>query len=177
MSTISILGLQYWDPDILQPMISRLPAGLDPVTLSGELFAQCAEYEILYPDPETFKTILRYWAEGQQAVWFRMAKALEAEYNITENYDRSEEWTDTGSSSGSGSQFYKGYPADSDLVKQAANDNTGSAESHHSGRVHGNIGVRSAQELVEQEIELAAKANLQQLIIDDFKRRFCLLVY
>ena len=148
MSTMSILGLQYWDPDILQPMISRLPAGLDPVTLSGELFAQCAEYEILYPDPETFKTILRYWAEGQQAVWFRMAKALEAEYNITENYDRSEEWTDTGS-----------------------------AESHHSGRVHGNIGVRSAQELVEQEIELAAKANLQQLIIDDFKRRFCLLVY
>ena len=81
------------------------------------------------------------------------------------------------SSSGSGSQFYKGYPTDSDLVKQAANDNTGSAESHHSGRVHGNIGVRSAQELVEQEIELAAKANLQQLIIDDFKRRFCLLVY
>ena len=68
MSTMSILGLQYWDPDILQPMISRLPAGLDPVTLSGELFAQCAELEILYPDPETFKTILRYWAEGQQAV-------------------------------------------------------------------------------------------------------------
>ena len=68
MSTMSILGLQYWDPDNLQPMISRLPAGLDPVTLSGELFAQCAEYEILYPDPETFKTILRYWADGQQAV-------------------------------------------------------------------------------------------------------------
>ena len=177
MATMSILGLQYWDPDILQPLISRLPTGVDPVSLTGELLAQCAELEILYPDPQTFKLILRYWADGQQAVWSRMAKALEAEYNITENYDRSEEWTDTGSSSGSGSQFYKGYPADSDLVKQAANDNTGDAESHHAGRVHGNIGVRSAQELVEQELALAAKTNLQQLIIDDFKRRFCLLVY
>lgn len=174
---MSILGLQYWDPDILQPMITRLPAGVDPAGLSGELLAQCAELEILYPDPDTFKAILRYWATGQQDVWIRMAKALEAEYNITENYDRSEEWTDTGSSSGTGSQFYKGYPTDSELVKQAANDNTGSAESHHSGRVHGNIGVRSAQELVEQELALAAKANIQQMIIDDFKRRFCLLVY
>lgn len=177
MATMSILGLQYFDPDILQPLINRLPAGVDPVGLTGELLAQCAELEILYPDPAAFKLILRYWADGQQDVWLRMARALEAEYNITENYDRSEEWTDTGSSSGNGSQYYKGYPTDSEMVKQAANDNTGSAESHHTGRVHGNIGVRSAQELVEQELTLAAKANLQQLIIDDFKRRFCLLVY
>jgi len=177
MATMSILGLQYWDPNILDPLINRLPAGVDPQGLTGDLLAQCAEYEILYPDPVSFKEILRYWADGQQDVWIRMAKALEAEYNITENYDRSEEWTDTGSSSGSGEQFYKGYPASSEMVKQAANGNTGSAESHHTGRVHGNIGVRSAQELVEQEIALAAKANLQQLIIDDFKRRFCLLVY
>ncbi len=42
---------------------------------------------------------------------------------------------------------------------------------------HGNIGVRSAQELAEQEIALAPKLNIMNYMIESFKKRFCILVY
>ncbi len=47
----------------------------------------------------------------------------------------------------------------------------------HSGRVHGNIGVTTSQQMLEQELELAPKINTYNVIINDFKQRFCLLVY
>lgn len=51
------------------------------------------------------------------------------------------------------------------------------ANSTHSGRIHGNIGVTTSQQMLEQELELAAKINTYDAIIMDFKRRFCLMVY
>ena len=52
-------------------------------------------------------------------------------------------------------------------------DFTTERESH----IHGNIGVRSSQELAEQEIALAPKLNIINYMIDSFKNRFCILVY
>lgn len=42
---------------------------------------------------------------------------------------------------------------------------------------HGNIGVRSAQELATQEIKLAPDLNIINYMINSFKNRFCILVY
>ena len=185
MAIISILGLYKWDDTILTPLVNAVPSSIDGIALQGELLAQCAELEIIYPDAEVFKEILGYWCVGQSTVWNRLSKALEAEYNITENYDRTETWTDTENGStgrtGSNADQYKAYPSTSDLVEQhkttVSSKDTIANTNTHTGRVHGNIGVRSAQELVEQELELAYKTNLQQIIIDDFKKRFCILVY
>ena len=174
---MSILGLYYWNNDILAPLLEAAPAAVNGDALSAELLAQCAELELLYPDPDAFTAILSAWCAGRKMVWDRIAGALTAEYNITENYDRSEEWTDTGNGTTKSENYYKGYPENSTMVKQAENSGENGATSTHTGRVHGNIGVRSAQELVEQEIALAAKSDLQQYIINDFKNRFCLLVY
>ena len=41
----------------------------------------------------------------------------------------------------------------------------------------GNIGVTTSQQMLEQEIEVAAKLNVMKMIVDSFKERFCLLVY
>ena len=177
MDLLSILSLYNYDDTILDPLTEQLPEELSPDGVKGEILAQCAEFEVLYPDPEIFKEILRYWVAGQVVVWERKAGALAAEYNITENYDRTEEWTDTGDSTTKSENYYKGYPVNSDMVKQNSTDGSTKEGSTHKGRVHGNIGVRSAQELIEQELTLADKANLQQQIVEDFKNRFCLLIY
>ncbi len=42
---------------------------------------------------------------------------------------------------------------------------------------HGNIGVMSSQQLVQQEIDLALQNNIYEIITNDFKDEFCLLVY
>lgn len=46
----------------------------------------------------------------------------------------------------------------------------------HELHAHGNIGVMSTQDMINQEREVV-KFNICDYIIDDFKRRFCVLVY
>ena len=41
----------------------------------------------------------------------------------------------------------------------------------------GNIGVTTSQQMLEQEIEIAAKLNIMDVMVQSFKERFCLLVY
>lgn len=47
----------------------------------------------------------------------------------------------------------------------------------HTSRIHGNIGVTTSQQMLEQELEVAPKLNIMNIIIESFKNRFCLLVY
>lgn len=57
--------------------------------------------------------------------------------------------------------------------EQIVHDNETVRESH----ISGNIGVTTSQQMIEQEIEISAKLNVMQMIVDSFKNRFCILVY
>lgn len=57
--------------------------------------------------------------------------------------------------------------------EQITHDNETTKESH----ISGNIGVTTSQQMLEQEIEVAAKLNVMQMIVNSFKERFCILVY
>lgn len=46
----------------------------------------------------------------------------------------------------------------------------------HTLRAHGNIGVTTTQEMIKQQREIET-FNLYDIIIDDFRMRFCILVY
>ena len=81
-----------------------LPTGIDRDTLVPDLLAQMADYEILYPDLDTVKTVLASWSQHRLPVWERIVKAANTEYDPIENYDRREEWTDQGSASGNANQ-------------------------------------------------------------------------
>ena len=45
------------------------------------------------------------------------------------------------------------------------------------GHVHGNIGVTTNQQMIEAEIQMRVEYNLYNIIINQFKQKFCLLVY
>ena len=47
----------------------------------------------------------------------------------------------------------------------------------HTSRIHGNIGVTTSQQMLEQELIVAPKLNTINYIIESFKNRFCLMVY
>ena len=53
---------------------------------------------------------------------------------------------------------------------------SGTEESAHKGRMWGNIGVTSSQELIEAERKVA-EFNLVQKIVYDFQARFCIMIY
>ena len=56
--------------------------------------------------------------------------------------------------------------------EQVETSNTGS----HTLHAHGNIGVTTTQKLVREERDIDL-FNLYDIIIEDFKMRFCILVY
>lgn len=174
---MSILGLYNWDPTVLDPMV--LPEGIDRDILVPDLLSQMADYEILYPDLDTIKTILASWSRRRLSVWERIVKAANAEYDPIENYDRIEEWTDQGSSNGNANQYSAGFNAGEtpEMVKQGQTDTGSSSTGHHNGRTHGNIGVTTSQQMLEQELAVAGKLDPYQYIINDFKRRFCVLLF
>lgn len=102
--------------------------------------------------------------------------------------------TNTGTSSGSGSDTNKIAGFDSTvLVDHDSSTTTASstasgttelthgeqiAENHsRTSRIHGNIGVTTSQQMLEQEIAVTDKLNIYDVITNDFKNRFCILVY
>lgn len=50
-------------------------------------------------------------------------------------------------------------------------------EGEHEGRIHGNIGVTTAMQMITEEVELRRKYNIVDIIVQDFINEFCLRVY
>ena len=48
---------------------------------------------------------------------------------------------------------------------------------NRSGRIHGNIGVTTSQQMLASELDLTPRLDIYEYIMQDFKREFCILVY
>lgn len=167
-----------WDPQLFQQM--SLPATIDRQKLIDALVLDLAELEVLYPDPQFMRQAIGIWSRKELPTWERIAAAAALEYDPIENYDRREEWTDTGTSSGESHTTDKnvGYNvADPSVAGATDGTSSGTASSTHTGRTHGNIGVTTSQQMLEQELAVAPKLNVYDYIIESFRKRFCLLVY
>lgn len=44
-------------------------------------------------------------------------------------------------------------------------------------RIHGNLGVTTSQQMLESELDLVPRLNFYRYLAEEFKRRFCVLVY
>lgn len=164
------------------------------------LLMQCGEMPVLYASPPLLKSLIRVWSNTSQYTWKHLAATLTAEYNPIENYDRTEEWDDsatttskytttgnTSSNSTNKDQVY-GYndlssPADNSASASAStsdstSDSTGTGvnTSTRKGRAHGNIGVTTTQEMLQSERNVA-KFNFYDTVVRDFMKRFLIWVY
>ena len=181
----------------------ELPEGLSKETLTDNIILACGEFETLYSDPYFMQQAIKTWSEREQATFERWVNALAIEYAPLENYDRHEDWTDTldsdstsssrgtldTSNSGTVQNDVSAYdssgyqPKDkttsSDTIDTDTTDSTtGTLDNigHHNGRVHGNIGVTTSQQMLEAELELGYW-NIYSRITELFMKEFCIMVY
>ena len=92
--------------------------------------------------------------------------------NLTEHGDdTSRELDETVTDSGTRSQT----TSSTDSRTQSGTD-TGTVETEFTDQEYGNIGVTMTQQLIQSERDLV-RFNIYDLIIDDFKQRFCVLIY
>lgn len=164
-ATMSLLTLYQYNEQLFDGL--RLPSGVNKDTFVNNLLAETAEFEILYPDPEFMANMIAVWSAKELAVWEKLEETLHYDYDPISNYDRHEESTNTGESLGK----VAGYNA-SDLV----NSSGASTDVKRKARMWGNIGVTTTQQMIEEQRGVV-KFNMTDYIIENFIRRFCLLIY
>lgn len=223
---LSILGLYRWNNSIFDDM--EIPEEIDAETVKWEILEECAELEILYPDPDFMKESIKFWSRRMLPNWQKIVDALIAEYNpiwnkdgkITDTMeygahstsygqDRStasfgedrvtaitgqRDQTNTHSVSGFNEQGMHASDEDHAVGLQATDTNTraqhsdtttrdartDTSQAHTDKRTvieQGNIGVTESSAMVRHEVELRSEFNIYQIIADDFKQKYCLMVY
>lgn len=200
-TTLSLLGLYQYDNTIFNELV--LPEGMDKQVYINNLLMETAEMEVLFSNPTTMRSVIGIWSSAHLDSWTKMWNTTKLEYNPIENYYREEEWTDNnktnskvqskdvGTGKNHSTDISKAAGFDSGkLVISGQNDNdstnestqTGNSEGNsneelkHTGRVHGNIGVTTSQQMIEKERRVA-DWNMYEYLIDKFKQQFLLLVY
>ena len=73
-----------------------LPDGIDRNTCIDNIILECGEFETLYSDPFFMRAAIGTWSTKHYRTFEKWITALNLEYNPLENYDRIEDWTDTG---------------------------------------------------------------------------------
>lgn len=200
-ATMTLIGLYNYDPTIFDLM--TLPSGIDKEQVKDNILIQSSDFEVLYPDPAFIKAAAKRWADKWYFTFEKWVKALAIEYDPLNNYDRYEEYEDTGketradSGSSTGTTTSGGTTQhdisayDSSTMREDTKDTTNASGSDstssssngttdtslkHKAHLYGNIGVTTSQQMLEAELQVA-RFNLIDQITDCFINEFCIRVY
>lgn len=196
-ATLTIMGMYEWDNTLFDGM--SLPDNVPRETMINNILLETAELECIYPSAPFFKLALNMWSAMEVERWTKLEATQNYEYDPIENYNRIEEWSDTATATGTGTAKGKntglnenrmdvwGYNSSTSVPQSIATanntdnvENTSTASSEqsvtHTGKIHGNIGVTTTQKMIQEERKVL-DWDIHHYIIDEFKRRFCILVY
>lgn len=204
-SKMTLIGMNIFMLNMNDDLFKNLslPEELNKDTLTNNILLAGGDFEVMYADPTAMQSLIGIWSDKMQPTFTRWVNLHKIEYAPLENYDRMEHWTDevdgTGSSESSGSvdtttgdtseltksaydeSEYSPYEKtiNDGTIGTTTSDTTGttmSNDSEHDGRVHGNIGVTSSQQLWLAEAELGYW-NIYDKITQLFLQEFVIPVY
>ena len=93
------------DAQLFSGLSGKIPVEEDGVAFSDFValaLVELGELQTIFPTAATLKTFLGTWGTLHAANWARMQTALDAAYNPIHNYDRTEEESETVTTSSSG---------------------------------------------------------------------------
>ena len=174
--TMSIIGLYSYDPTIfdsvtaLSATVTDADGAEHTATIAADkiidnILSDCAELEILYTQPDYLKFAIGNWWERKSPIYTALLETTLYKYDAIANYDRREEWTDNSQVIDSTAEHYA-----------SRDKGSGNSTASHTGRVSGNIGVMSTQELIARQRAIVDYDVISK-ITDDFKAAFCLAIY
>lgn len=176
-ATISILGLYSFDSSLFDYL--DVPDGMDKQQAIDTICMKCAAFEVLYPEHTFMKEAIRVWSAGCQSVWNHLYETMHYKYNPIWNKDGTYTETrklDTGASSEAINQVVGFNSPDFTNAGRSTGTGTGKEDETITRTEQGNIGVTTTQQMIKEEREIA-EFNLYDYIAEDFKNRFCLMVY
>ena len=177
-----------------------VPTGVTLADVVDRILFKYGDTPLFCPEPNVMKFYIAKWSNRKLPLWNRYKDAITATYNPIENYDRKED-------SKRHFTHGHVVTTDDDLINGLTTENQVSADNattyqpntkainsgtdyrdiseKHTGtdlekfenRVHGNIGVTTTQQMLNQEFDIIPRLDLIDYSADDFKIEFCLYVY
>lgn len=190
-----------WNPQILDNL--HIPETLQDKkeSICINIIDECGELPLTVTNPKQFAILLDKWSLIQNDKWTRMQKAMNLEYDPIENYNRSEYYKDTrtpnltnthtdknaNANTNTSEDFKNGYNSSSQVLAgktvstsgtniETTDKSTGTDVLEHRANMHGNIGVTTSQQMLQSELEVS-KNLIAEVIVDDFKNKFCIVCY
>lgn len=170
---LSITSLYQYDESVFDYL--TVPDGLNKDMVIWEICKECSDNSLIFADLEYMKNAMKYFSLKYQNKWERIFKALQEEYDPLWNTDRNETTTETRDLKGTGSTKVQGWNDGMSDRENAESTDTGTVTITR--RAYGNIGVTTNAQMLEGEYDVRAKLNMCQIIVDDFKNEFCIMIY
>lgn len=187
--TLTFRGLYNYDNSIFDNC--AFPDGVDADTVISHVMWDGGDLELLYSNADYIKDQMTHFCAAMAYKWGKLYDTLNLEYNPIENYDRIEEYTDNGTANTQATRTDNlttanaAAPFNEETLKTRETDtqtgtvgNVGSntTQLRHSGRIHGNVGVTTSQQMLESERDVAM-FNLYKIIADDIINYFCISIW
>jgi len=229
LAKITLIGQETWLQKENKSVFDllNLPSGIDKDDCVDNIMMECGEFETLYSDPFFMRAAVGTWSKKHYRTFEKWINALNLEYNPLENYDRQEDWTDTGNKQNTldftdatttkttgkttteGTSDQNGFTEDqvsafdsntyqesekhiidtdeshedevnstNEMINSSKQNTEGNEDSEnvHYGRIHGNIGVTTSQQMLQSELDIA-RFNIIQEITNLFMEELCIMVY
>ena len=170
---LSIMGLYYANPHIFDGF--KTPDGIDRQTAIDQILQDCAELEIIFPNPDYMTVAIKRWSDISQTMWERLYNTTVIEYNPIHNYDRTEE-RDLHVNGTTDNRHTVAAFNSSELEPTYGDNSRGESSDTGTLRTYGNIGVTTTQQMLESERKTVLY-NIYDTIVNQFKQRFCIMVY
>lgn len=178
---LSIIALYKAKPDLFDDF--HLPVALNREALIDELCMECGELNLTISNPDILKIAIDRWSSTRVDIWQHLFDTTQYVYNPIWNKDgvikevenakskSTLDGVDKTDTSAYNSTNYQ--PVDKTTIDH---DSTAEADVVRTRTEQGNIGITTTQQMIKEEREIA-DFSLYRLIIDEFKRRFCIMVY
>lgn len=140
---LTLIGLYEYDNTLFDSLI--LPDDIERDILINNILLEAGEFSVLYPNPDFMKTQIGYWSRKNYRTFEKWFEALDIKYDPLYNYDRTEEWHDTGSDTRSTANTSTSEgtstseSTDSTINKISAYDNASALVNDTSSDVTGNV--------------------------------------
>lgn len=173
LATFPLQTIYDLNPGIMADL--ALPEGVDREMVVGELLAQLGELDVIYQDPDRLQSAIRTWSYSMKYKWDKMYQTTVVEYDPLINRDYNREETVTGQSTVNGDSKVAGYN-EGELVKNSEGSSTGSSSQTNRLREWGNVSLKTTSAILQEERNFV-DFSFVQMVIDDFKHRFCVAVW
>lgn len=175
---VTINGLYNYSDAIFSGF--NIPEGINRDNLIANIIERAGDFPLLYPDWDFMRAMIGVWSSNEFSIWQKMYNSTQFEYDPIENYNRYDEIHREAEGTSEGLNIAAQTAFNSDSFKDTGrnvSEGGSTGKEDVASHMHGNIGVTSTMELINQYRETEGTFNIYDFITRSFIDRFCIELY